>query len=376
MAQPIRDTGDSRPRKRPRFALLDADAEQRPRLFPDSDTDRDASEAGASDAGAEERDASETIAHARVRKPRKAPSAAEVRAKRDARATTLLTAAARAPVLAGFDMSYRSPGLVVVDRRGARPHYELVCLAQRKKQLAPGRALRARRVEFTNSSGELCTAALCMLPYPAWRSPAERYARVVGAMLEQLSRFGKPAETVAVIEDYAYSRGGGQQSSRFTQMCEAGGVLRHELWRAGIAHDCVSISSIKRWSTGAGGALKARTWLNFAHAMGSALDLRAAIPASWSAFESAGEVPSPHSDIADAYALVDGLHHQTRGGVVAPLPSAAVARRLARKAARAALLAACQAAISAPCAAAGAAPSPTPTGRTRARPRSLVSEPP
>ena len=104
-----------------------------------------------------------------------------------------------------------------------------------------------------------------------------------------------------MVEGYAFNTG--RRSASGTQLAELGGVLRAELVRRGFALAELPPSCIKRCFSGSGDADKRLMWEAFGRVTGGGCTLADWIPGSFKV-----DVPSPHQDIVDAFAIVHVLH--------------------------------------------------------------------
>jgi len=232
-------------------------------------------------------------------------------ASRDERQTALIQDAHNAKIVVGIDSSYTSPAACVVDRRKSREkvHYTIICFAQTKTQL---RAATLDRHTISTDSGS--TVDVRVLRYPAFTTSTERYSRVVGALLETLAKCAPSGkDTFVAIEDYAYSKMRDDQASHFIQLAEIGGVLRHELSRAGYKHANLSISAWRsHFSPGRSDHPKRLAWQAFERAT-PGIDWRSLIPTptKWANHDAEGSTedpPKPADDVCEAWGIADYLH--------------------------------------------------------------------
>ncbi len=80
------------------------------------------------------------------------------------------------------------------------------------------------------------------------------------------------------------------------------GVMQNKLVCGGYEFFKLAPKQTKMWFSGNGNATKEMMWNRFLQTQ-SGVDFKSLIPATWSA---ASGIPSPHSDLVDAFGLVYG----------------------------------------------------------------------
>ena len=290
--------------------------------------------------------------------------------KADQSMTDLARNAERADVIAAFDMSARSPALTIIDRRDSpakipvtrailekwlcrnlvelvlsfvptvtRVH--MVCFAQTIRQfkcaadlarprlvriaprqitsLSKSKAGKRRKIQDAPAAADevSCIVSIDLQPLPkglekddgdgdgdsiwcAMRG-ARRNEWLTDLLIRRLEAVlqGDACRVITVIEAYAFHI----QSSSVTVLAELGGVIRNKLVRAGLPFVEVSPTTVKRWFTGSGAADKHDMWRRFQAVTAGSLPLDDLIPGS---FEK--NIPSPHSDVVDSFALAFSLY--------------------------------------------------------------------
>jgi Holliday junction resolvasome RuvABC endonuclease subunit len=146
--------------------------------------------------------------------------------------------------------------------------------------------------------------------------PLTRYDRLTQALVDEINGFvhlsnTNPKSVLCAFENYAYEVKTGKTSSSLTGLCEATGILKHKLHCEGYAIDLIPPSTIKSWFTGNGSAKKPDMW-NTYEAMNTGVDLKTLIYAHCFRNEEEKQkelktIPSPHSDIVDAFAIASCL---------------------------------------------------------------------
>jgi len=203
----------------------------------------------------------------------------------------------------GLDLSFRSPGITLLDRQAR--HLHCFFFPARKRDIGledlfvadPEKRIGAR-------VHSLQITALTPFGTGGSEQKVKKHAeclrfRDILRGVEQVMH--SPEDTLVIIEGYAY--GTGSSSSSGSKLFGLGALVRQSLWEKGVHWEVVAPTAVKKQFSGTGRADKLQMycsfreklpWACFLHLFGTRFDVVTEV----------GRVPSPVDDIVDSIALV------------------------------------------------------------------------